>query len=406
MAGSAGAEDGRVRWPALLLLTAVPGLAHDVPDEARIQAFIKPEATRPEATRLRIFVRVPLDSMIDILFPTQEPTPFLDLERTERSAANGAETWVADLLQIYEGATLLPRPRIIATRLSRKSDPAIASYYPNYNAAVAASTGPKLAGNPLLVQGRLALDVLLETPIQSEKSQFRLHPRFGRLGVRVFTTLTFLPPDGGARKFEYEGDPDDFWLNPSMAQSLRRFSTTGSRIAFGWFDLLLFALCATVVARQVRRPEIFAVVFLIVQLGASSWAAMTADLPSAAAAGVLTAAAVVYMGIESIVGATGVVTLVLAGAASGAVFGLAGGFQVNPLLQFGGAHPLASVLAFNSGVVAAEAVLTLVLLFAVGFFLKLVAQPRVAAIILTAIAIHISWLNLIERARLLSRLRL
>ncbi len=390
-----------MRWPALLLLTAVPAFAHDVPDEARIQAFIK-----PEGRHLRIFVRVPLDSMIDILFPTQEPTPFLDLERTERSAANGAETWVADLLQIYEGDTLLPRPRIIATRLSRKSDPAIASYYPNYNAAVAAATGPKLAGNPLLVQGRVAVDVLLETPIESQKSQFRLHPRFGRLGVRVFTTLTFIPPDGGARKFEYEGDPEDFWLNPSIVQSVRRFSTTGSRIALTWFDLLLFALCATVVMRQVRRPEIFAVVFLIAQLAASSWAAMTADLPSAATAGVLTAAAVVYMGIESIVGETGVVTLVLVGAASGAVFGLGGGFQVHPLLQFGGAHPLASVFAFNSGIVGAEAVLMAVLLLTVGLFLKVVSQPRVGAILLTALAIHISWLNLMERAHLLSRLRL
>jgi hypothetical protein len=385
----------------LLLLAPALAFAHDVPDEARIQAFVK-----PEGQRLRIFVRVPLDSMIDILFPTQEGVPFLDLERSEQYAANAAQTWVADLLKIYEGDHLLLKPQIVATRLSRKSDPAIASYYPNFKAAEAAVSGPGLAGNPLLVQGRVAVDVLLETPIESEKSEFRLHPQFGRLGVRVFSTLTFLPPGGGARKFEYEGDPEDFWMNPSVVQSVRRFAATGGRTALTWFDLLLFALCATVVIRQVRRPAIFAVIFLIAQLMTLSWGAMTPDLPSAAAAGVLTAAAVVYMGVESIIGGTSVVSLLLAGAACGAIFGLGGGFQLNPLLQFGGAHPLASVFAFNTGIVAGELLLMAVLFFTVGWFLRVVSQPRVGAILVTALAIHISWLNLIQRAHLLSHLRL
>jgi hypothetical protein len=112
------------------------------------------------------------------------------------------------------------------------------------------------------------------------------------------------------------------------------------------------------------------------------------------------------MGIESIIGGTGLVSLILAGAASGAIFGLGGGFQLNPLLQFGGAHPLASVFAFNTGIVAGELVLIVVLIFTVGWFLKMVSQPRVGAILVTSLAIHISWLNLIERAHLLSRLRL
>ncbi|MDE0830885.1 MAG: hypothetical protein OSB03_16955, partial [Vicinamibacterales bacterium] len=59
------------------LILAFPArqLAHDIPGDVTVQAFVK-----PEAQRLRLLVRVPLEALSDMVFPTLGPG-YLDFER-------------------------------------------------------------------------------------------------------------------------------------------------------------------------------------------------------------------------------------------------------------------------------------------------------------------------------------
>src|SRR4051812_8546190 len=67
---------------ALLVLAAsAPLRAHDIPNDVTIQTFFK-----PEATRLRLLVRVPLQAMRDMDYPKPRATTrgdLMDLARAE-----------------------------------------------------------------------------------------------------------------------------------------------------------------------------------------------------------------------------------------------------------------------------------------------------------------------------------
>ena len=94
--------------------------------------------------------------------------------------------------------------------------------------------------------------------------------------------------------------------------------------------------------------------------------------------GVLIAAAIVYMGIEAIVaGATDDETVwglrLLRDSSSARDFGLA----LEPVIQFGGVHRLASVLAFNAGIVISYIFALALLVVAVKFLLRFSSAPRV-----------------------------
>src|SRR5678815_2781959 len=88
----------------ILVWTAVPA-AHDVPNDVRIQVFLK-----PEGQRLRLLVRAPLASMNDISWPTAGV--FLNLADPEMKTAlnEGAKDWIADRIEIYENDIRLGDP--------------------------------------------------------------------------------------------------------------------------------------------------------------------------------------------------------------------------------------------------------------------------------------------------------
>jgi len=97
---------------ALFWCTAAPA-AHDVPNDVRIQVFLK-----PEGQRLRLLVRAPLASMNDISWPTAGV--FLNLADPEMKTAlnEGAKDWIGDRIEIYEDDVRLGDPRLAAVRVS------------------------------------------------------------------------------------------------------------------------------------------------------------------------------------------------------------------------------------------------------------------------------------------------
>ncbi len=105
----------RNRWrPTLALLTAlviwlsVPGSAHEIPNDVTIQVFVK-----PEAQKLRLLIRAPLEAMTDIDWPMTGSAGILDIARADPFLHDAATLWLGDNLQISEDGTRLPYPTVV-----------------------------------------------------------------------------------------------------------------------------------------------------------------------------------------------------------------------------------------------------------------------------------------------------
>ena len=72
-----------------LLTTWSPLSAHEIPSRVTVLAFVK-----PEPGRLRVLLRVPLESMRDVDFPLRGPG-YLDIERSEPLLRQAARVWLA-----------------------------------------------------------------------------------------------------------------------------------------------------------------------------------------------------------------------------------------------------------------------------------------------------------------------
>ena len=389
---------------AALILWPSATSAHDVPDNVSVVAFLK-----PENGRMLILVRMPANALIDFIFPTLFDSNWLDLKNINGLPEDGAKVWIADLLSIYEDNTALPTPKVIAARLSRAGD----SSFNTFQDAFSLVNGDTLPTDSLLTQDTATVDALLETPIRSVNSHFSFEPRFERVGVRVITTLSFLPPNGGIRQFQYEGDPETFELNPSWNYAVARFFRAGFAHYLSESDYLLFLLCVALVFRRLRVLALFSVAFATAQSFAlvsslkligslnmiGSFQLMWSPQWAPVICGVMIAAATVYMGIEAIAAEAGGGKSPGLAICTGLIFGSGYWFGLQPLIQFGGIHPLASTLGFDAGILTAEICALALLAAAVQGLLRSSNSPRAIIIIAAAIAVHISWHRMLDRAR-------
>jgi len=382
----------------LILALAFPMLAfaHDVPDEVRIRAFLK-----PEGGQMRILVRIPANALIDILFPTLPDSPWLDLNRAGGFAEEGARTWVAPLVGLYEDDKRLLEPNVIAVRMTQMPDGDFATY----EKALQHIHRDRSSGDGLFTQDEAAVDVELSTPIRSELSNFSIEPRFARVGVRVTTSLAFLRRAGGIRQFEFEGDPERVYLDPGAADAILRFFREGYRHLFSASDYLFFLLSLGLVCRTARQLARFTILMVLSQSVAFLGAAFGLWISSPWAEslwGVLVAATVVYAGFEAIARQASQRTQAVVGIVSGFIFGTGYWFAFRPEMQFGGTHKLASVLAFDGGIQAVQVCILVVSAAATRLVLRLTRAPEVASIVCGAIVLRISWHHMLDRARVLS----
>jgi hypothetical protein len=374
---------------AALMFWPLAVSAHDVPDRVKIAVFV-----RPENGRLLMLVRMPANALIDFLLPTLPDGNWLDLKNADSTAAAGANVWIADLLSLFEDGRALAKPQVLAIRISRVNDPSFSTFQDALNRV----NGPPLPGDTLVLQDQVTVDALLQTPINSVGSSFSFEPRFARLGVVVETTATFLPAGGGIRQFQYQDDPETFELDPGRGDAITRFMRAARVHYFGDTDYLLLALCVALVFRRFRRLLPF-----VVTLACAESIVLITSLelmPSVpwlrVMSGVLIAATTVYMGIEAIISGNGKRIGLAVGA--GLILGCGFWCGLQPLVQFGGTHPLASGLAFNLGVVAGELVTLALLVAGVQMVEHLSRAPRAAVTIAAALAIHASWRRLLDRA--------
>jgi hypothetical protein len=382
----------------LFLLFQHIAAAHDIPNDVTVQTFV-----RPAGGRLQLLLRVPLKAIRDINFPERGPG-YLDLARTEPMLPDAAVLWISNFIDLYEGDALLPKPQVIATRLSLESDKSFASY----DQALANLTGPKLPPDTNVVWNQTMLDVLFEYPIQSDQSRFSIDSKLARLGLRVVTVIRFLPPGGAIRAFEFSGDPGLIHLDPTWHQAFLTFVELGFLHILEGTDHLLFLFCLVIPFRRLRTLIPVVTSFTVahsITLIASAYNLGPDSLWFPPLIETLIATSIVYMALENIVGGASVNRRWMITFGFGLVHGFGFSFALKQTLQFAGSHLLTSLLSFNVGVELGQLLVLVLLIPVLEALFRFVVAERMGTIILSALVAHTGWHWMLDRGEKLSQFR-
>jgi hypothetical protein len=378
----------------LFLMIAQRVAAHDIPSDATVQLFMK-----PDANHLNLLVRVPLKTMRDVEFP-ERGEGYLDFDRVDPILQEGSTLWISDFIDVYEDSERLPKPRIVATRLSFVSDPSFASY----EQALAHFSSPKLTNGTAVFWDQLMLDVWFEYPIQSADSRFSIHPALGRLAARVVIALRFLPPGGAVRAFEFLGDPGLVRLDPRWFQAAGQFVKLGFFHILDGTDHLLFLFCLVIPFRKFRALVPVVTAFTVahsITLIASAYNLAPDALWFPPLIETLIAMSIVFMALENIVGGTTVQRRWIITFGFGLVHGFGFSFALRQTMQFAGSHLLASLLSFNIGVELGQLLVLALMIPALDLLFRYVVAERMGTIILSALVAHTAWHWMIDRYQVL-----
>ena len=204
-------------------------------------------------------------------------------------------------MSIYEGETRLPQPTLVDTQISLPSDKSFATF----EEALRRVTGPKLLSSARVSWDQVLLDVLLEYPIRSDRSDFSIRPGLEHLAAQVVTVVRLVPPNGPERAYEFRGDPGIVPLDTRWHQAARRFVELGFFHILDGIDHLLFLLCLVIPLRQFRSLVVVVTSFTVahsITLIASAAALPPMRFWFPPLIETLIAASIVYMAIENVVG--------------------------------------------------------------------------------------------------------
>jgi len=421
---------------ALLVSLCTNVAAHEIPGDVAIQAWLK-----PEGQRLRLLVRVPLVAMRDMNYPTRgdKTLGILDLSRAESLLRDAATLWVGEAIDLYEGDTRLPAPKLVEVRPSLPSDKSFTS---SYDEALAHVTGPRLPDDTELPWSSGMLDVFFEYPIQSDRSPFSVDSRLDRLGLRTITVLRLVLPDGAVRAFEFVGTTGFVRLDPRWHQAAMQFVKLGFTHILDGVDHLLFLFCLVIPFRRFRALVAVVTAFTVahsITLFASAYNLAPDALWFPPLIETLIATSIVYMALENIVGTQspqstslrrpaespatawqapatpklaqsflsegGVKRRWAIAFAFGLVHGFGFSFALRQTLQLAGSHLLTSLLSFNIGVELGQLLVLVALIPALDLLFKYVVAERLGTIIVSALVTHTAWHWMTERAAILGQFR-
>ncbi len=387
---------GRTLLGLLLWLMALAGLlpgtgvAHDIPVDVRIHAYVK-----PHADRLQLILRVPLAAMREVDFPVRGPG-YLDLPRIDAALAGAVALWLTDNIELYAGDARLARPTLITARVSLAADQSFATF----ESAMAHLQGARIPHHTDLYWNQQLLDVLFEVPVPVAAGEFSVHLKLARLGQRVVTTLRFLPPGGAERAFEFHGDPGLVRLDPRWHQAALRFVESGFLHILQGYDHLLFLLCLVIPFRRMVPLVVIVTAFTVAHSMTLIMAALghvPGGLWFPPLIETLIAASIVWMAIENIIGAASIHRRWIIAFVFGLVHGFGFSFALSESLQFAGAHLATALLSFNLGVEIGQLLVLAVLVPVLNLLLRRVATQRISIIILSALVAHTGWHWMLER---------
>jgi hypothetical protein len=344
--------------------------------------------------------------MRDIEFPMRA-TGNLDVGRADRTLRDAAVLWIANDLRVYEDGEPLPAPELVAVIASLPSDRSFGSY----EQAVAHVTGPSLPPATEVHWDQVLLDAIFDYPIRSDRSRFSIEPALAHLGLRVTSSVRFLPPAGPERAFEFSGNPGLIRLDPRWHQAALSFVKLGFLHILDGTDHLLFLVCLVIPFRRIRSLVVIVTAFTVahsITLIASAYGVGPTGLWFPPLIETLIAVSIVYMALENIVlSAPWDVTVPSRGLnlrrrwmitfAFGLVHGFGFSFALRQSLQYAGSHLLTSLLSFNVGVELGQLLVLALLVPALHLLFKYVVPERAGGIILSAIVAHTAWHWMTER---------
>ena len=378
----------RRSWFFLLLLGCGSALAHEIPPDVRVQAFV-----RPEGRTMTVLVRVPLEAMRDMTIPTREQG-YLDLTRADRVLRDAATLWISDYLGLFEDGERLGEPTIGAIRVSLPTNRA----FDGFDTALDHLRSPPLPPQTELYWEQGVLDVLFEYAIRSEDSSFSVDPGLERLGIRVINAFRYIAPDGTLHSFDFPGNPGRIPLEPTWYQVGSRFVSLGFFHILDGLDHLLFLFCLIIPFRKFRSLVWIVTSFTVAHsltLAASVLGLAPSSLWFPPLVETLIALSILYMAFENIVGAQlrrrWVVTF-----AFGLIHGFGFSFLLRETLQFAGSHLAVSLLAFNIGVELGQLLVLLLMIPALELAFRYVPE-RLGTIYLSALITHSAWHWMTER---------
>jgi len=387
---------GAVVAALFLFLSPARPTAHEVPSELTVDMFVK-----PVQSKLQLLIRIPLSGLMGTGMP-KEGIGYLALDRIGPSLEQTA-LQIADAVDIHEGGNQLGTPHVVQTRISLPFDTSFASY----DTAIVHMTAPPLPVDTQVYWLQGYFDALLEYPIRSDHSSFSIRSRLMVLAPQVTTSLRFLPPDSSVRSFEFVGDAGRVWLDPRWYQAARAFFHLGFPHTLGVWEQWIFVLCVVIPGRRlipiISAMTLFAVAYtligLIVAYGPDSSGAWLPPLVQT-----LTAALLVLLALQNIA------VKVLerrwkTAAAFGAVSGVAYSVAMRGVTQFGGRHPLLSMLAFDIGIAAGQLLVVILLSLSLVLLSRFFVAERMRTIILSALVANVTWNSLTQRAAQLPNLQ-
>jgi hypothetical protein len=363
--------------------------AHDIPNDIKVNAFL-----RPGGDRLEFLIRVPMQALIEVDFPRRGPG-YIDLPKVDEALRGAVKLYITDNIAVFENGEELPTPRLAQVRVSLPSDRSFNSY----EEARANLFGPRVADDLELFWNQQLLDVLLEYPIKSDKSEFAIHPRVDRYGIRVTTTLRYMPPGAPARAFEFHGDPGLLHLDPRWTQAASRFVKEGFWRVLGGADSVLFLVCLVLPFRRLRPLVVIVAAFTaghLISLFAAAIGFVPDTLWFPPLTDMLIAAALLYMAIENVIGSAISRRWVLA-FAFGVLFGFVFSIALRETIQFAGDHALTALLSFELGVEFGQLLLLLLMVPVLDLLFRYAVAERVGIIILSAFIAHTAWHWMLDR---------
>ena len=369
-----------------VLALAVPprASAHTIPDDATVQVFIK-----PSGERLQLLIRVPLLSMQETEFP-QTDKGLLDLSQANPALQEAAKVWISDAIEMDEGSARLPDPQIVKARISLPSDGA----FNIYDDALSHLNSPPLPPDTQVYWSQSVEDVELDYPIQSDRSDFSIHPLFANLALHVVTVLHFLPPGGADHAFALLDDPGLVRLDPRWTQAALQFVHMGFLHILSGTDHLLFLFCLVIPFRKFRALIPIVTSFTVahsITLICSAYNLAPDALWFPPLIEFLIAVSILYMALENIVGTASVNRRWMITFGFGLVHGFGFSFALRQTLQFAGSHLLTSLLSFNIGVELGQLFVLALMIPALDLLFRYVVAERMGTIILSAFVAHTAW---------------
>jgi hypothetical protein len=364
--------------------------ADDVPLRVAVQAFIK-----PMDSELSVLMRVPMDALGEIDFPTRGIPGSLIFSEADNALETAAYTYVIGSVQLYEEGNLLTDYTLEKVRVSLPSDRSFNSY----DLALENINRPKLDDAVDLYWRQGMLDLLVTYRIESESSRFSIDPRLAGLGVETNTVFRYVLPNGAERAFSFIGNPGLVYLDPSWIQASWRFIVLGFEHILEGTDHLLFLLCLVVPLRSIRSlvPVItsFTVAHSITLIG-SVMGVVPSVLWFPPLIETLIALSIVYMAFENIIGVDHR-TRWLVTFGFGLIHGFGFSFLLTESLQFAGGYLVTALLSFNVGVELGQLlVLSIVVPLLAVLFRKLPSE-KIGIILLSALVAHSAWHWMTER---------